>query len=154
MPVVPWTCKECGDIADKPGRAKGMCRRCYHRMARKKWSVEHLEQERAKSRAWHLAHAAERNSQTLRRRREQRAKVTAMLGGKCACCGETEPIFLTLDHVQNDGHRDRMLARHLLLKRVEREGYPKDRYQILCWNCNAAKAMGGCPHRLASSPRT
>ena len=72
--------------------------------------------------------------------------MVAALGGKCRCCGETEPVFLTLDHVQNDGHKDRKLARHLLMARVEAEGFPPDRYQILCWNCNAAKAMGGCPH--------
>jgi len=74
--------------------------------------------------------------------------VMETLGGKCACCGETHPAFLTLDHVQNDGAKDRRLHRHLLMRRIINEGFPRDKYQVLCWNCNAAKHFAGaCPHQ-------
>ena len=147
MPLVPYQCGECGKAADKRGRAKGLCHRCYHRVARKRWDAEHRAQTRAKTAAWHQAHRVERNDRTTARRRAVRAKVVRELGGKCQCCGETTPVFLTIDHVQNDGAKDRQTARHLLYKRILTEGCPPDRYQILCWNCNSAKALGGCPHQ-------
>src|SRR5688572_22754686 len=35
-------------------------------------------------------------------------QVYAAYGGyKCSCCGETEPSFLTLDHINNDGNQYR-----------------------------------------------
>ena len=74
-------------------------------------------------------------------------------GRKCACCGEAHPQFLTLDHVNNDGgeHRARFDSRsaELIYRDVKREGFPKDKYQLLCWNCNCAKEYWGtCPHQM------
>lgn len=31
-------------------------------------------------------------------------------GRECKCCGETEPIFLTLDHINDDGSAQRRKA--------------------------------------------
>src|SRR5689334_14898203 len=28
-------------------------------------------------------------------------------GDSCVCCGETNPLFLTLDHINNDGNKHR-----------------------------------------------
>jgi hypothetical protein len=36
-----------------------------------------------------------------------REDVIAAYGGRCACCGEFERDFLTLDHVNNDGAEHR-----------------------------------------------
>jgi len=43
-------------------------------------------------------------------REDIKDKVLAHYGARCACCGETERVFLTLDHVNNDGadHRRSM----------------------------------------------
>lgn len=72
-------------------------------------------------------------------------------GGKCACCGESEPIFLDLDHVHNDGKVDRQLRGNSqrLLVWLKANGWPKDRYQLLCSNCNQGKVRNGgiCPHK-------
>jgi hypothetical protein len=73
-------------------------------------------------------------------------------GRKCACCGESHPFFLTLDHVRNDGakHRAEMNSRNaeLIYQQAKREGFPKDKYQLLCMNCNFAKGHWGiCPHQ-------
>jgi hypothetical protein len=68
-------------------------------------------------------------------------------GGKCACCGETNPKFLTIDHIHNDGHKEGRVRGNYPLK-LKRLGYPKDRHQILCFNCNCGRAYnrGLCPH--------
>ena len=85
---------------------------------------------------------------------ELRNKIISTLGGVCACCGISERGFLTIDHVNNDGaaHR-KSLGRSggnggPVLRDIRRQGYPRDKYQILCWNCNHAKAIFGiCPHK-------
>jgi len=88
--------------------------------------------------------------------RNIRAKVLEEYGGACACCGETTPEFLSIDHVHNDGaeHRREIGGYgQAIYKWLRREGYPKDgRFQILCHNCNQAKGFYGvCPHLLVTS---
>lgn len=73
-------------------------------------------------------------------------------GSRCTCCGETEPLFLSVDHINNDGHKElwpngkRISGVHLY-RRIVKAGYPAT-YQILCMNCNFGKRMnnGVCPH--------
>lgn len=79
-------------------------------------------------------------------------KVYEGYGAICACCGETNRVFLQIDHVNNDGAQERGGRRSLgatFLRRILREHFP-DRYQILCANCNWGKQMNGgtCPHKL------
>lgn len=75
-------------------------------------------------------------------------------GAECACCGEkSSPIFLTVDHIHNDGaqHRrpsgGRMKAEKLWKWLID-SNYPEG-FQILCWNCNCGKHRNGgvCPHQ-------
>jgi hypothetical protein len=78
--------------------------------------------------------------------------IMAYGGYRCACCGEGEPMFLTLDHVNNDGARDRRrfgtLSSIPILLRLRRRGYPPG-MQVLCSNCNHGRHRNGgtCPHR-------
>lgn len=87
-------------------------------------------------------------------RRNLRIKVYEHYGNACTCCGETTKEFLTIDHVNNDGAVERKLGLSgiTLLRKIIREGYP-NRYQILCFNCNIAKAIcsDGCPHKKFNS---
>lgn len=81
-----------------------------------------------------------------------RTEFLAAYGGSCACCGETEPAFLCLDHMNRDGVHDRAITggRNVgVIRRLKREGWPKNGYRLLCANCNTATAWGReCPHRL------
>lgn len=104
---------------------------------------------------------AERNPWGLRQNRciacysaRERAKMKLdflyALGCKCACCGESDHRFLTLDHVGNDGNRHRReYACHQIYRQARKEGYPPGRYQVLCFNCNMGKSVNGgvCPHK-------
>lgn len=78
--------------------------------------------------------------------RYRRLEVIKHYGGKCVCCGETEVNFLTLDHANGDGAAHRRTYSGRLHNWIIRHGFPPE-FQLLCWNCNWAKAMGGCPHR-------
>jgi hypothetical protein len=83
------------------------------------------------------------------------AKAEAMLAygdGCCACCGEDNLDFLTLDHINGDGSADRGRGRggnggsSLYVKLRTRRFPDKDRYQVLCFNCNCAKGTKrNCP---------
>jgi ribosomal protein S14 len=78
-----------------------------------------------------------------------RKQVLDAYGRKCACCGITEEVFLTVDHIANDGaeHRRSIGGKSNFYRSIIKEGFP-DKYQILCWNCNSAKHfLGQCPHQ-------
>ncbi len=78
-------------------------------------------------------------------------QVILMYGGKCICCNELRFEFLTLDHVNNDGFKERR-------ERGYRGGYGfykkliniplREDLQVMCYNCNLGKARcgGTCPH--------
>ncbi len=90
-------------------------------------------------------------------REKFKVQIFEAYGNKCACCGETEPLFLTIDHVNNDGHLARKYKLHPtdtlnFYRWLVKNNYPKD-FQILCMNCNFGKARnnGVCPHQEGST---
>ncbi len=91
--------------------------------------------------------------QTARQRvitRKLRVRILDEYGGTCACCGESRREFLAIDHIFGGGQRDRRGAR--LYQRLRRQGFPKDRYRLLCHNCNQARGIYGyCPHEIEKS---
>lgn len=90
--------------------------------------------------------------------RDLRREVMMHYGGYvCACCGETEPLFLQLDHINNDGaeHRRSLGSKDngkgfntQTLRWIKLNGFPPG-FQVLCANCNFGKALNGgvCPHQ-------
>lgn len=72
-------------------------------------------------------------------------------GSKCMCCGESNPDKLTIDHIYSDGNVERQngLISTALYRKLIKEKFPKDKYQLLCCNCNFSKGhYGYCPHEL------
>ena len=67
----------------------------------------------------------------------------------CSCCGETELIFLTLDHVderKKSGH-SRELSGEKLYRWAEKNNFPQI-FKVLCFNCNYIKYLDGiCLHK-------
>lgn len=109
--------------------------------------------------------AAEWNRANLERRREIsrdsarryrariRAQVLEAYGGKCACCGDENEVFLTIDHINGDGaeHRralgGRTRANRVYLWLID-HGFPQEGFRILCRNCQEAYyRLGTCPHQ-------
>lgn len=128
------TCSQCGR---QPESGFALCDRCRTKM-------------RERAAAWR-----ETGGQR-ERRRQAREAVLAAYGGHCACCGEGTPEFLTIDHINGvpDRHRYRRSGRRLkgteLYLRLVVEGFPDD-CQLLCFNCNNARAIyGTCPHEVAT----
>jgi hypothetical protein len=76
-----------------------------------------------------------------------RLEVIAAYGGQCACCSESELVFLAIDHVGGGGnqHRRELAGKDLFYRWLKRNAWPAG-FQVLCFNCNWAKSHGGCPH--------
>lgn len=82
--------------------------------------------------------------------RAQHAAIVAYGGYRCACCGETEPMFLTIDHINSDGKRQRRqlgAGSNKFYDWLRANNYPPG-YQVLCSNCNFGRYRNGgiCPH--------
>ena len=75
----------------------------------------------------------------------------AHYGEACRCCGESWPVFLTIDHIKRGSgakHRRKIGKGGTRMYRwLRRNGWPKG-FQVLCWNCNHAKHCKiKCPHQ-------
>lgn len=141
MKTIIKTCTKCKEekpAADFPPRKRGSkdglnswCRACYRNV----WT-------------------GDRRKDYLRKQQEnrwrRRIEIINQYGGICACCGESELLFLTLDHIDNNGaeHRKEIGQSSDKLHRwIVKNNYP-DSIQVLCYNCNMAKGhFGQCPHK-------
>lgn len=121
-------------------------------MPRNLMSPESKQRMREGQRVWR-----EKNPTYMKNwRAKNKKEAIAAYGGACTCCGERLEELLSIDHVYNDGAEHRRQSGvgtgapfyHWLKK----QGFPKDRFQLLCFNCNCAKAFFGiCPHQTALS---
>ena len=78
-------------------------------------------------------------------------------GGICNCCGESNPLFLTIDHINGGGNKHRLsisksdkpVGGQVIYYWIIKNDFPSD-FQILCFNCNLGKTRnkGVCPHKL------
>lgn len=119
----------------KARHTAGRCSRCDTPRISGKWlCADHL--------ATQAAVAAERRARL-------KMAVIEAYGSRCACCGETQHDFLTLDHIGGGGnwHRKRAVIASRFYGWIKDAGFPAG-FQLLCWNCNAATRFGRrCPHQ-------
>lgn len=105
--------------------------------------LAYLKQYYAKNRLRELETARNRNAAL------KAAAYVAYGGYRCACCGEEERAFLSIDHVGNDGnvHRKAIGRGTSIYLWLKKNGFPPG-FQVLCMNCNFGKRMNGgvCPH--------
>jgi transposase-like protein len=73
-------------------------------------------------------------------------------GDECECCGEKHLEFLTIDHIHGGGSKERRESGGTggginFYRKLAKLGFPKDKYRLLCFNCNCALGIHGyCPH--------
>ena len=91
---------------------------------------------------------------TRRTQARVKSEVYEAYGGyKCRCYGETEPLFLSIDHVHNDGAAMRKAKLYSgsgtgFYQWLRKNKFP-DGFQVLCMNCQVGKHKNGgvCPHQ-------
>lgn len=147
-------CTKCGvektpvDFYADKSKARGhhsICKVCVKADRRSRYAEDPAKYNK-RAKAYYEGHKEQFFEYARRNRRE----AIAAYGGKCVCCGETEPVFLAFDHINDDGaaHRKEIgEGATVIVQWVKKNGYPQDRIQLLC-HCNWAKHHGGCPHAL------
>jgi hypothetical protein len=122
---------------------------------RDKQTPEYIEKDLEKRRERYYRNHAEELSRRRAARERARLEMIAIFGGACECCGETNPRFLTLDHINGDGRAHRAMAGGSgnIVFNLKARGWPKEGYRLLCFNCNCGRAYNGgvCPHITANS---
>jgi hypothetical protein len=116
----------------------------------KSYKVENIEKLRPMRNSW------QRES-----RNKLKLEVIKQYGGECVCCGESEPEFLTIDHIYGGGRKQLRENKEIgnggssLYRWLKENGWPQDKYQLLCFNCNCAKGTyGECPHQTMRKDST
>lgn len=71
---------------------------------------------------------------------KDRLEMIFAYGGGCTICGEKSPLFLVLDHINNNGNLEKNRG-HDFYQHLKTLGYPGKgtQLQLLCHNCNAYK---------------
>ena len=117
--------------------------------ASKAWKDKNKAYMREWQRSFRKKNFARLNAEKKNRVKKMRLEVFRIYGGACACCGESEPRFLCIDHVNNDGYKFRSRdGRGKIYSRIAKSGKPLSGFQVLCANCNLGKHWNGgvCPH--------
>jgi hypothetical protein len=117
---------------------------------RRDWYAKNKERQRAIALAWRNAHLEEARAKNRRYIAKLKLDTILAYGGYCACCYETELVFLTIDHINGGGNKHRqslgLKGGMDFYRWLRKQGYP-DGFQVLCMNCQWGKRYNGiCPH--------
>jgi phosphatidate phosphatase PAH1 len=119
------------------------------REKRKEWELNNKESIKEYQKKYRQENKKKLTTQKLMSLHKKIDLVFKAYNNICGCCGEKERKFLTIDHING---RDKERSRKTGLRMYEQvlsEGCPKDRYALLCFNCNCAKDIyGSCPHKV------
>lgn len=124
--VINYDGRKCGWCSKIPAIKGGLCDSCY---------LKNLEQVK-------------------RQALKLKQGIVGAYGGKCKCCSESRLYALTIDHINGDGKADRSKFKSpsIFYRWLRNNNYPKDKYQLLCMNCNMGKYFYDiCPHQLNKS---
>lgn len=135
-------CGKCREIRrlisqrQKRNRPTGACNQCCIRPALPNRASCSACTERARAKS-------------LETYRKYRVDVLELYGGSCRCCGNRNMKYLQLDHVNNDGGKERKILPVAcrggrFFQYVLKLGYKRKDLQVLCANCHNAKRYGGC----------
>lgn len=146
-------CKKCSkniflqSVIENPEKEK---------IRKKNWYIKYKDKINKRRKEWAIRIGYKQKRAPVEVQRARSALKTKMLrkqllegfGHICACCGETKKEFLALDHINGGGSAHRKLKKsHAIYREVIKLGFPKDRFRLLCHNCNQSIGYYGyCPH--------
>lgn len=146
-------CKDCNTGYQRRWYAANKAKKAA---TQQRWAAANREHVNARKRELYAQSPESARAKTRRYILRVKAEMVAEYGGECECCGEREHAFLALHHRFGDGGEERRQLRAegrnpggtQFYAVLRRRGWPKDRYGLLCHNCNGAVAWyGRCPHQ-------
>lgn len=138
------TCYKCLGPAKRyhyHGKRGILCSECRPSDNKKRYE-KNSEKIIARAKEWNQKNAEERNRRLRASYAKAKQESIAVYGGSCSC-GETNPAFLVIDHINDDGATDRRNWKNrsaTIHSWLKKNNFP-DGYQILCANCNHRKEM-------------
>jgi hypothetical protein len=132
--------KEWNDNTPLEKRRTNVCRKC------KRTSTPFCHDCRTRPRVnktrCEICRDKQRQRRVSRQARDREAAF-AHYGHKCAYCQESREIFLSIDHINNDGgkHRREDKVENIYVW-LRQNSYPVG-FQTACFNCNMAKGIYG-----------
>ncbi len=113
----------------------------------KSYYEDNREKLLIKKRNYDLSHKEEASIKNKKHNSLIKEKIFDHYGRICKCCGETEPEFLSIDHIDGGGRKHRKkIGSGNFYRWIVKNNFPED-FQTLCFNCNCSKGFfGKCPH--------
>jgi len=151
-------CFECGDTnSDNFYRGKSPSLKCHCKSCIRKRRKERYYKTRKETieytRNWQKRNPEKHreNSKRAMRKHQQKLKRICIAHysnetNNCACCGDNNMEFLTIDHINGGGSKHRKQIKGHFYEWLIKNNYPEG-YRVLCMNCNHSLGIYGyCPH--------
>jgi hypothetical protein len=140
----PYVCETCGGAAHYCRVARGYTQRACVSCAKARATIHYKGQPTE----WKVKEVERKRGYKFALREE----MLVSYGHKCQCCGESHSNFLSIDHIGGGGNQHRkslgMKSGSDFYLWLKRASFPKDKFRLLCHNCNSATSHGrACPHR-------
>jgi hypothetical protein len=111
------------------------------RERKRNMTKEQLEEKRAYEREYTKTEKFKNHRKSHYQKLVEKYKIIVfeLLGGKCICCGFSDPRGFQIDHINGGGHRQRGgMNMYSFYKFVL--AHPEE-FQLLCANCNQIKRL-------------
>lgn len=113
------------------------------------WREKNKDRRKEYIKNWQENNRERRREQIKNYRQKLKAEIINIYSNgtnKCNCCGENFLLFLTIDHINGDGHKHRKAVGYNVYSWLKRANYPQG-FRVLCWNCQfgAYRNNGRCP---------
>lgn len=124
-----WKCRSCGVRGWHNREGRGLRTPQEKRADRIKAAHEYYKKNQVRL-----------NRYSNQWRENKRKNIIDELGGKCRACGETDQIVLDIDHINDDGAKERReTKRKNIVDIISANPESLHKYQVLCKNCNWRK---------------
>lgn len=143
-----------------------ICKRCFERTPERRKYMKQIHSQptdilnRKKYDSTRIRTPKQQELKTINDKKSSKRAITSLKTividhysnhmNKCTCCGESNLMFLTIDHTNNDGanHRKVIGVTGLGFYRwLVKNNFPEG-FGVMCMNCNFGKYLNGgvCPH--------
>lgn len=142
-------CRKCKVKLDIENWAKSLrkknskiCKSC-HNEANKDWRKSNREKVNQYALDAYYRNPKKHHKAVNKARVRLRHEMIQRYGKCCSNCGINDVDVLDIDHIENNGAEDRKnnLYGYNLYRKLKKQGWPKDNFQLLCKNCNWKKHL-------------